>query len=326
MYHELVHSPSLHTLLQLEQTFSANTAGVVSERDRTLAKLQKRQISAMDRACGSLGAGVTDVQINELAGRHIKETAKVEAHFENEIRLLQTQQRKDYREFVQSVFSAEKSATDDVPKSRWRSRDVEEDELGTAKEDKGKSMFGMAKSWTKKLRARQGEEPPAAVQVVVVPDVPEDNEPEPPRLQESFTVQLGTQQKAQHNMRLLSASALHLCRIMESGRGGELPAERLSTAMSLYSQSLHGVVLLVDKGINSFTGIKKEFGALCEKSTDFHFPSLEEQLKQLHVDLMNAPTPVLPEEDEGAKPRPPSPSAELKHGVCARLRLRVLWR
>jgi len=172
----------------------------------------------------------------------------------------------------------------------------------------------MAKSWTKKLRARQGEEPPAAVQVVVVPDVPEDNEPEPPRLQESFTVQLGTQQKAQHNMRLLSASALHLCRIMESGRGGELPAERLSTAMSLYSQSLHGVVLLVDKGINSFTGIKKEFGALCEKSTDFHFPSLEEQLKQLHVDLMNAPTPVLPEEDEGAKPRPPSPSAELKHG------------
>ena len=171
---------------------------------RQLAKLQQRQIKAMDRACGSLGAGVTDDQINELAGRHIKETNKVETHYENEIRLLQETQRKEYSGFVESVFSAEKSITDDVPKNRWRSNYVEEEASDTAKEDKSKSMFGMAKSWTKKLRG-QGEEiaRPSAVQVVA-PDVSVDEIQQAPRLQESFTVQLGTQQKATHNMRLLS--------------------------------------------------------------------------------------------------------------------------
>ena len=36
--------------------------------------------------------------------------------------------------------------------------------------------------------------------------------------------------------------------------------QRIQTAMSLYSQSLSGLVLLVDNRINSYTGIKKGNG------------------------------------------------------------------
>jgi len=55
--------------------------------------------------------------------------------------------------------------------------------------------------------------------------------------------------------------------------------------MSLYSNSLSGLVLLVDNRVNSYSGLKKDFAAICELSTDFHFPSLEEQLSIVRKEL-----------------------------------------
>ena len=59
-----------------------------------------------------------------------------------------------------------------------------------------------------------------------------------------------------HNLRLLRADVLDFCKHGRHGRGGA-KLRRLQTALSLYSSSLCGLVLLVDNRVNSYSGIKR---------------------------------------------------------------------
>lgn len=59
-----------------------------------------------------------------------------------------------------------------------------------------------------------------------------------------------------HNLRLVRADVLDFCKHRRHGSGGE-KLRRLQTALSLYSSSLCGLVLLVDNRVNSYSGIKK---------------------------------------------------------------------
>ena len=76
--------------------------------------------------------------------------------------------------------------------------------------------------------------------------------------------------------------------------GEEALPQRLQTSMSLYSNNLCGVVLLTDSRIQveqlllkrvsteplvqSVSGIEGELGSLVQRSTEYHFPLLEQQL------------------------------------------------
>lgn len=54
---------------------------------------------------------------------------------------------------------------------------------------------------------------------------------------------------------------------------------RIQTALSLYSESLAGLILLVEDRLNTYSGIMKHFAKICQKSgTEFHFPDLDKQL------------------------------------------------
>uniref|UniRef100_A0A8C5B9J1 FERRY endosomal RAB5 effector complex subunit 3 n=1 Tax=Gadus morhua TaxID=8049 RepID=A0A8C5B9J1_GADMO len=86
------------------------------------------------------------------------------------------------------------------------------------------------------------------------------------------------QLKTMHNLRLLRADVLDFCKHGRHGRGGA-KLRRLQTALSLYSSSLCGLVLLVDNRVNSYSGIKRDFATVAVECTDFHFPRVEEQLE-----------------------------------------------
>lgn len=68
-----------------------------------------------------------------------------------------------------------------------------------------------------------------------------------------------------------------MCTQQSGARADESKAKRLATAMSLYSDSLSGVVLTVDNRLSSYTGIKKQFASLCEKVSYSEQPSVVEQ-------------------------------------------------
>lgn len=72
----------------------------------------------------------------------------------------------------------------------------------------------------------------------------------------SFIFGTGAQLKTMHNLRLLRADMLDFCKHKRNHRSG-VKLHRLQTAMSLYSTSLCGLVLLVDNRISSYSGIKR---------------------------------------------------------------------
>jgi len=104
-------------------------------------------------------------------------------------------------------------------------------------------------------------------------------------LQESFTVTLGAQMKQMHNLRLVAANILDLCKYQS---GEDALPQRLQTSMSLYSNNLCGLVLLSDSKVRTDTGMTRELAELCDRSTEFHFPSLQDQLDKIKVDTRKA--------------------------------------
>lgn len=104
-------------------------------------------------------------------------------------------------------------------------------------------------------------------------------------LQESFTVTLGAQMKQMHNLRLVAANILDLCKYPS---GEEALPQRLQTSMSLYSNNLCGLVILSDSKTRTNSGITRELFDLCTRSTEFHFPDLGTQLDSLKGDVRSA--------------------------------------
>lgn len=250
VYHTLIHSPALETLLNLEHEYSLGVEKIIRERDRSLQQLQEKQRREMDVALTTVGAGYRDEDINLLAQRQFEETQTVESKWASELSFLHEQQKAEYREWV------------------FR---VNEDSQGNA----------TLPSYVQRLRSISS----------ALPDAEEDErQAVSSRLEESFTIHLGAQMKTTHNLRLLCTDILDLCQHKPHTVGGVVipQPQRLQTAMSLYSNNLCGLLLLVDNRLNSYTGIKQKFARVCESSTDFHFPPLERQYELIEQQLPKA--------------------------------------
>ncbi|KAL3245877.1 hypothetical protein MRX96_058160 [Rhipicephalus microplus] len=247
MYHTLIHSPALDTMLNLEHSYALAVGDMVRERDQTLNNLQKRQTHEMERCVQQVGLGLTDRDINDIAARHFEETQRVSDQWGSRIDSLKETQKKEFHEWVRTVYE------DYIVSKGGRG-------FGERMRAASKSLAGHdVQNWT----------------------------PPPPRPSESFTIHLGSQLKVMHNLRLLSANILDLCRHVTYGMGVPAP-QRLQMAMSLYSNSLSGIVLLVDNRINSYVGIKRDFAAICHESTELHFPDLDEQLETIRAKAREA--------------------------------------
>ncbi|XP_005104405.1 protein C12orf4 homolog [Aplysia californica] len=247
VYHSLIHSPALETLLNLEHEYSLGVERLIKDRDRDLQHLQEKQRKEMDEALANVGTVYRDEDINLLAQRQFENSQTVESKWVSELSALHEQQKAEYREWVHRVH---------------------EDSQGNT----------TLPTYVQRLRSMSNALPDA-----------EEEEREAPitRLEESFTIHLGAQMKTTHNLRLLCTDILELCRHKPHTVGGVVipQPQRLQTAMSLYSHSLCGVVMLVDSRLNTYTGSKQKFALVCDSSTDFHFPSLERQLQVIEQQL-----------------------------------------
>lgn len=245
VYHSLIHSPALETLLNLEHTYALTIEDLIQQRDQDLRHLDERQQEEMQEAVRNAGTGYTDDQINRLAQQHFDNSQMIETKWMSELSNQQEIQRREYREWVMKVHEDTQGS-------------------GTPK-------------YMQRVRAMTSN----------LPEAEEDERHAQIRMEESFTIILGAQMKTTHNLRLLSASVLDLCRHKPHTVGGVMVAQpqRLQTAMSLYSNKLCGMIMLVDNRLNSYTGLKKEFAKVCERSTDFHFPNLEQQFTKIEEQL-----------------------------------------
>ncbi|XP_038051714.1 protein C12orf4 homolog [Patiria miniata] len=250
LYHKLIHSPALEILFRLEHTYAVAVEDVLIQRDQALTKLQERQAAQIQQAVQNLDYTHSDQQVNRLAAQHFENIQFEEAKWDSELKNLQDTQRLEFRNWIEQLRDDMENGTEG-PVSR-------------------------------RIRAMSDLVPAPRREVVV----------EEPKLEESFTIHLGAQMKTMHNIRLMSVDVLDLCKHKPNREGGSLQPQpqRLQTAMSLFSCSLSGLILMVDDRINSYTGIKRDFAAVCQQSTDFHFPDLDTQLRVIQQHAVQANT------------------------------------
>lgn len=239
VYHDLIHSPASETLLNLEHNYFVSISELIGERDVELKKLRERQGLEMEKVMQELGKSLTDQDVNSLAAQHFESQQDLENKWSNELKQSTAIQKQEYQEWVIKLHQDLKN-----PNNSSLSEEIKVQP----------SLFRESVDAIGRIYEEQR------------------------KLEESFTIHLGAQLKTMHNLRLLRADMLDFCKYKRNLRSG-VKLHRLQTALSLYSTSLCGLVLLVDNRINSYSGIKRDFATVCQECTDFHFPRIEEQLE-----------------------------------------------
>nr|XP_019612500.1 PREDICTED: protein C12orf4 homolog isoform X2 [Rhinolophus sinicus] len=204
----------------------------------------------MEKVMQELGKSRTDQDVNSLAAQHFESQQVLENKWSNELKQSTAIQKQEYQEWVIKLHQDLKN-----PNNSSLSEEI-------------------------KVQPSQFRESVEANGRIYE---------EQRKLEESFTIHLGAQLKTMHNLRLLRADMLDFCKHKRNHRSG-VKLHRLQTALSLYSTSLCGLVLLVDNRINSYSGIKRDFATVCQECTDFHFPRIEEQLEIVQQVVLYART------------------------------------
>ncbi|XP_068417730.1 ferry endosomal RAB5 effector complex subunit 3 isoform X1 [Eschrichtius robustus] len=250
VYHDLIHSPASETLLNLEHNYFVSISELIGERDVELKKLRERQGIEMEKVMQELGKSLTDQDVNSLAAQHFESQQDLENKWSNELKQSTAIQKQEYQEWVMKLHQDLKNPQNSSLSEEIK---VQPSQLRESAEANGRIYEEQRK------------------------------------LEESFTIHLGAQLKTMHNLRLLRADMLDFCKHKRSHRSG-VKLHRLQTALSLYSTSLCGLVLLVDNRINSYSGIKRDFATVCQECTDFHFPRIEDQLEVVQQVVLYART------------------------------------
>ncbi|XP_034253170.1 protein C12orf4-like [Thrips palmi] len=212
------------------------------------------QAKEMSDLVAGIGEFSTEADVNLLAARHCEDQNMIQAKINSQIDSLQETQRREYRDWLMKLLEEQaeeaSSVTPPTPSPTHIVRHLSND---VSSKDKGKGGSDISS------------------------DVGNN-----PGLEESFTIHLGSQMKQMHNIRIMSADVLHLCKTHLSSKGGmDMQPQRLQTALALYSNDLCGLVLLTDGLISSFSGTTKDFISVCQQSTEFHFPSIDDQLEKI---------------------------------------------
>lgn len=256
MYHVIIHSGFLtEPLVTLEHSFSVLIRELIENRDLTIQGMSSRQSSEMEEMLAKVSLGnASEDDVNKLSLTHFAEMDDERKKWEKNMNDLKDSQKEEFSSWIQTVYQdlVDGKTEDIVTKIRSRTEsslmktiDFDLQSIDTLSSDELSSNL----------------------------------------MDESFTINLGAQLKTTHNLRLTSGNILDVCR-NKFGLSLSLPTpQRIQTAMSMYSNHLSGLVLLVDNRVNSFTGVKKEFASICEQSTDFHFPPLELQLENIRSEL-----------------------------------------
>ncbi|GBP28789.1 Protein C12orf4 homolog [Eumeta japonica] len=240
-YHKLVHSPALNTILQVESSYANTVINTLNNRDEDIKKLTQRQTEEIEEKVRQVNTGSTEEEVNVLAGKQFEEQSLVAGRWGSQLDALWQTQRAQYRAWLMSTLEEYQGAN----------------QLNTPT-NSPLATFSMS------------ERP------ITAPPQP----PPAPELAESFTIHLGSQLKQTHNIRIVSMDMLDLCRVERQDNSTET-SRRLQTALGLYSTELCAAVLLAESAPPRHSPLTKQFTDVCRRSTEYHFPDVDQQLRTL---------------------------------------------
>lgn len=287
MYHSLIHSNAfMKIVFKKERLLMLDYNSLLRERDNTLRFIQDtHQVNLNEKLKPE--NGYSDSYISKLAMANI-ELIEMERHkWATRLDTLKSLQQRKFRKFVNKLFeykttSSNAALTDQI--EEFLLSDSTEDE-----QDFEAFQFKSSTSGSSSAKASAKSAKSAA-------------DPSFNKIEESYTIQLGAQLKTTHNLRLIRCDTLDYCKdrfkSLNSAHQSEdlfeqIEPQSIMTAMSLYSESLCAVVLLVDSDLDKvkFNHANKDNGQLeasvsarlieiCDRNgCDFHFSSIDQQIE-----------------------------------------------
>ncbi|RZB40390.1 C12orf4 -like [Asbolus verrucosus] len=242
-YHKMVHSPALETMLQLEHMYSKTVRTKTEEKNRCIQNLSERQTEEMNQAVDRLEQDMTESKINELVARHYEAHSLLKVKLTSELDTIKEAQRREYREWLMQMLEQNQA--------------------------------------TRSLPTPNSPLTPHPPQPMIYSSIGDRSVITTPILEESFTIHLGSQLKQMHNIRILSANVMELCAVEDNDQSSEPKPQLLQTALALYSNDLSGLVLMTDNKIGS--RLTQDFQEICQRTTEFHFPHIDDQLDKISV-------------------------------------------
>ncbi|XP_026313660.1 protein C12orf4 homolog isoform X1 [Hyposmocoma kahamanoa] len=239
-YHKLVHSPALETILQVENSYAKTVMNTLKNRDEDIKKLTQRQTEEMEEKVRLLNTSTTEEEINALAAAHFEAQSVVAGRWGSQLDALAQAQRAHHR--------------------RWLMATLEEYQTTSALNTPSNSPLAT-------FSADSPLYSPAPAPT-----------PGGPRLEESFTIHLGSQLKQTHNIRIVAADPLDLCRV-DNLDNGTAASRRLQTSLALYSSELAAVVLLCDSPPPRLAPPTTLLAAAAQAATEHHFADVDAQLR-----------------------------------------------
>eukprot|EP01147_Barroeca_monosierra_P000540 gene540-3858_t len=320
MFHDLIHSPFLNRLIEIQDGYASFIQEMIEKRNKALERLEEAQFKEQEDAVARLEKGIlTSSDVTSLTRQHAQDrelTLLVLAtasnlflsfnavaimslsggrigHFgsvihlanlNTEIKMQKEIQRRAFRDIVVELSHNPKEGSEFSDRKREFPDSTATNSFESNSLEQGKTGSIWRKFRFVKGRNKQSMDRSLSQGSIgsMQRSIGENDEP----MIASFTVTLGTQKKVEHNLRLISGDIIDMCGVEAHAKTvDETKAQRLVTSMSLYSTDLRAVVIIVDTRLSSYTGPKAEFAAVCEQSTDLHFPELSEQIELLQMDL-----------------------------------------
>lgn len=267
IYSDLIHSGKYtEKLINLEFSYWPAVEDMFKTRDTSLEELQNKSSKEIELAISQLGLTHTEATISSLSSRHCQDMERLFNNWNMSIEALKDAQREDFCEKLNSLWDelvhGDKQDSFDSTKqlNNYNDKINENNVISSSPSSSGVTGSSFA---TKNI----------------LNDLPSNQI----RMEESFTINLGSQLKTAHNLRILAIDSLYLCDIQSRNRSSQV---RTQTAMSLYSHNLSALVLLVDNHFNSYYGIQHEFSQLCNNLNEFHFENFSKQVKHIQENVM----------------------------------------
>lgn len=244
-YHKLVHSPALETILQVENSYAKTVMNTLKSRDEDIEKLTQKQTEEMEEKVRMLNISSTEEEINELAAQQFEQQALVAGRWGSQLDALRQTQRAQHRAWL----------------------------MDTLQEYQSTSALNTPSNSPLATFSPESVSLPAPVAAGGA------------RLEESFTIHLGSQLKQTHNIRIVAMDLLDLCAVEQVDNPAE-SSRRLQTALSLYSGELAGCVVLCSSPPRRPAPPTTRLLAAADLSTEHHFPSMDAQLRDISERLL----------------------------------------
>mgnify|MGYP002716836185 CR=1 FL=1 len=246
MYHKIIHSGKLtQQLIQLENHNSDVIRSLINQKEEFLRGLSQEQNKKIEDIL--LSGKYSEKEINMLTKRNISLAEKTRNEWLEKIRNVRCDQKREFYTWIKNTY--EDLMKDSCKHAKSNSLDLKHDSTSNVlTEDKENSFSDFV-------------------------DISDELE-----MQESYTINLGSQLKTTHNLRLIAANMLKFCSNVST-------PHRIQTAMSLYSNSLSAVVLLADESLTSSVTTKSDFAKMIMNTSENHFPGLDSQFDLIKADL-----------------------------------------